>query len=299
MNIFIYLNNFLIRKFKDNLKLLIKFFFPKILLIISKVFNIKFATIAEEKIGHLVYACDIYARRVILKDTEPNVLIVIDNPCNYTILEIFKQRLNFIQSSFLKKLINISREQLIKNKTFHLLVDDQRSYKEYYNFKSPWTLSDKQNSYGRKVIKEWGIGENDWWVCFHGRDSNYLKKLFPNRNFDYHNYRDFDPNTMIDGMMEIVKNKGFVIIMGDKDADKINIKHPNVIHYNKLYKNDFLEVFLSANAHFFLGNSSGLKAIANAFNVPIACVNQIGYHLMIQQSNSLLIYKKLLCNKKK
>ena len=55
MNIFIYLNNFLIRKFKDNLKLLIKFFFPKILLIISKVFNIKFATIAEEKIGHLVY----------------------------------------------------------------------------------------------------------------------------------------------------------------------------------------------------------------------------------------------------
>ena len=178
-------------------------FFSKILLIISRVFNIKFATIAEEKIGHLVYACDFYARRVILKETNPNVLIVIEDPCNYTILEIFKQRLNFIQSSFLKKLINISRELLIRNKTYYILEDEQRSYKEYYNFESPWILSKKQNRNGRKIIKKWGISENDWWVCFHGRDPNYLKKLFPDINSEYHNYRDFDSNTMIDGMMEV------------------------------------------------------------------------------------------------
>ena len=103
---------------------------------------------------------------------------------------------------------------------------------------------------------------------------------------------------MIDGMMEVVKNNGFVIIMGDEDAYPVEIDHPKIIHYNKLYKNDFLEVFLSVNARFFLGNSSGLKAIANAFNVPIACINQIGYSLMIQQSNSLLIYKSYSVKRK-
>lgn len=286
---------------KSNLKKLIKliiiFFIPKFLKIINHFFNIKFSTIAEEKIGHLVYACDIHVRRSTLKKNTFKLIIIIDNPCNYTILNIFKNKLCFFHAPLFKKFINISKIKLMENGCFFSLNEYQRSYIEYYDFKSPWSLSDDQINLGYKIVSDWGIKEDNWWVCFHGRDPTYLKKLFPDRNFDYHNYRDFDANTMILGMKEVIKNNGFVIIMGDKDADKINIKHPRVIHYNKLYKNDFLEVFLSARALFFVGNSSGLKSIANAFNVPIACINQIGFNLMIQQKNSLMIYKKLFCNK--
>lgn len=285
----------------------IKLIFKKCVLMFSLIvfqllyffFNIKFSTIAEDRIGFLTYSCDILIRRNRKKRKPFKLYIVIDNPCNDTILNLFKREINFIYSSFLKRIINSIVHDLIKRKIYFPVNEDIRSYSEYYKTKPSISLNENQLKLGYSLIKKWGIKKNDWWVCFHGRDQNYLKSKYPGRNFNYHNYRDFDPNTMIEGMLEVVRRGGIAIIMGDRNSKEISVDHEKIIFYNEKYSSDFLDVFLSAKAKFFIGNSSGLKAISQAFNVPVAATNQIGFNLILQPKNSLTIYKKLYSINKK
>ena len=86
--------------------------------------------------------------------------------------------------------------------------------------------------------------------------------------------------------------------MGDKNSKKVNVKNKKIIHYNQNNNSDFMDVFLCAKAKFFIGNSSGLKAISQCFDVPIAASNQIGFNVLLQPTNSLLIYKKLFSMQK-
>jgi putative glycosyltransferase (TIGR04372 family) len=279
------------------LKLISKKFILKtfllILQLINYFFNIKFSTIAEDRIGFLTYSCNMLIRRNRITNKTFKLFIVIDKPCNTTILGLFKRELNFIHSAILKKLINNTVKDLIKKDIYFVIDEGIRCYSEHIKTPPSIFLNQNQINFGYKEINKFGISKKDWWVCFHGRDSNYLKSLYPNRSFDYHNYRDFDPNTMILGMMEVIKRGGFAIIMGDKNSIDININHDKIIFYNKKYSSDFLDVFLSAQAKFFIGNSSGLKAVSQSFNVPVAAINQIGFNLILQPSKSLTIYKKL------
>jgi putative glycosyltransferase (TIGR04372 family) len=238
-------------------------------------------------------------RRNRLKKKPFKLYIIINKACNKTLLNLFKRELNFIHSPILKILINLTVKELIEKEIYFSINEDIRSYSEHYKTNPSIFLTEKQIKIGYQKIDKFGITKKDWWVCFHGRDSNYLKTLYPDRSFEYHNYRDFNPNTMISGIMEVVKRGGFAVIMGDKNSENINAKHKNIIFYNKKYSSDFLDVFLSARAKFFVGNSSGLKAISQAFNVPVAATNQIGFNVILQPSNSLIIYKKLYSLEKK
>ena len=284
---------------KRKVKPIIIIIFSNLIYLLHHIFNLEFSSIGEDRIGSLAAACDMYLRKKKIIKSKSKIVIFIDNPCNATLLNLFKKKIIFINSTFLKKLINISKHHLINKKLYHVVQENLHSYEEYNNTNPEIYLSTNQKIFGYKQIKLWGITKNDWWVCFHGRDCNYLKKQFPDRNFYYHNYRDFDPNTMIEAMKEVISRGGYVIIMGDKDNVSIEIENDKIIHYNKKHKTDFLDVFLCAEAKFFCGNSSGLKAISQCFNVPISAVNQIGFNVLLQPRNSLLIYKKIFSKDKK
>lgn len=283
---------------KKLLKPIVIFNVTKIFIILNFLFKIKVSTIAEDRIGYLAAACDLYLRKINLKNKKERVLIFIDNPCNSTLLNLFKKKMNFINCAFIKRLINISKSQLINRNIFVKIEENLYAYSEYNKSKPTILLRKCQKIDGYNQISKWGIGENDWWVCFHGRDENYLNIKYPNKNFSYHSYRNFDINTMSKGINEVISRGGYAIIMGDKESDQLTRRHKKIIHYNKFYKTDFLDIFLCSNAKFFVGNSSGLKAVSQCFNVPICVTNQIGFNFLIQNKNSLIIYKKLFSTEK-
>jgi putative glycosyltransferase (TIGR04372 family) len=283
---------------KKILKPIVIFNVTKIFIILNFLFKIKVSTIAEDRIGYLAAACDLYLRKINLKNKKEIVLIFIDNPCNLTLLNLLKKNMNFINSSLIKRLVNISKSQLIISNIFVNIEEDLYAYSEYNKSKSTILLSEYQKIDGYNQISKWGISENDWWVCFHGRDENYLNIKYPNKNFSYHSYRNFDINTMSKGINEVISRGGYAIVMGDKESNQLARRHKKIIHYNKLYRTDFLDIFLCSNAKFFVGNSSGLKAVSQSFNVPICVANQIGFNFLIQNNNSLIIYKKLFSTKK-
>ena len=284
---------------KKKIKHIILFLFTYCIYVCNFIFKIKFSTVSEDRIGGIAAACDMHLRREKIDNLNTKLCFFIDNPCNYTLLGLLKKRNIFIKSKFLKTLLNLSKDKLIKKNIYIPVTEDLHSYREFYKTKPQIFLSLKQKKFGYQEISKWGIKENDWWVCFHGRDSNYLKKKYPNINFDYHNYRDFNPNTMIDAILTVISKGGYAIIMGEDDNETLNIDNKKLIHYNKKYKTDFLDIFLCAEAKFFIGNSSGLKAVSQCFNVPIAATNQIGFNVLLQPINSLTIYKKLYSIEKK
>lgn len=278
---------------KKKLKPTILFIFTCFIYICNYIFKIKFSTISEDRIGGIAAACDMYLRREEIDNLNTKLIFFIDNPCNYTLLGLLKKRNVFIKSKFLKILLNLSKNKLIKKNIYIPITENLHSYREFYKTKPQISLSPEQRMFGYEEISKWGLKKNDWWVCFHGRDSNYLKKKYPNVNFNYHNYRDFNPNTMTDAMLTVISKGGYAVIMGENDNETLNINNKKIIHYNKKYKTDFLDIFLCAEAKFFIGNSSGLKAVSQCFNVPIAATNQIGFNVLLQPANSLTIYKKL------
>jgi len=117
-----------------------------------------------------------YLRREKIDNLNTKLIFFIDNPCNHNLLGLLKKRNIFIKSKFLKTLLNLSKDKLIKKNIYISITENLHSYREFNKTKPQIFLSPEQKMFGYQEISKWGIKENDWWVCFHGRDSNYLKK---------------------------------------------------------------------------------------------------------------------------
>jgi len=269
-------------------------------LFFKRIFNIFFVTHSEERIGEILPACDQYLRKKIINPSGSRVICVIGKPCNRTLINIIKKKMSFIESQFFKDLIKISHKKLLEKNLIFPFADDHFSFGLHYKVGPQLNLSKQQIETGFSQIKKMGINRDDWWVCFHVRDPSYLKDLYQNRDMSYHNYRDFSEETMHKGIEEVTRRGGFVILMSDISKES-SLKHnPFVVKYNKnTFKTDFLDIFLTTQAKFFVGSSSGLRYVPTSFGVPVALCNHIGFNFLLPTENSLMIFKKLFCLKKK
>ena len=88
-------------------------------------------------------------------------------------------------------------------------------------------------------------------------------------------------------------------LWSDKNKSTNFVNNSKVIQYNKkTFKSDFLDIFLSSEARFFIGNTSGITSVPKILGTPVGVCNQIGFNFLLNQKNSLTIYKKLFCVKK-
>lgn len=269
-------------------------------LISKSLFNIKFtSSVAGESIGGLAASCDLFIRKNILLPNKFKVCFIIRNGCNKTLINMFKKHIFIFESNLCKILFDLSKEKLIKHELFINVIENQHAYKEYDVLSPQLVLSSKQKKIGYSLLlNELGITKNDWWVCFHVRSPGYLEKLHKGRDFSYHNYRDFSEESLHEGVKEVTDRGGYAILMSDKNKSP-NFKYNNkVIQYNKnTFKSDFLDIFLSAEARFFIGSSSGFTTVPKILGTLVGVCNQTPFNHLLNQKNSLMIFKKLLCLK--
>ena len=135
-----------------------------------------------------------------------------------------------------------------------------------------FTQSEKEK--GENLLTEFGLKKNDEWICIHNRDSLYLESQFPQKNFSYHDYRNF---SIVDLKVaaEFFANKGyFVFRAGNLQREKLETNNSKIIDYaNSKLKNDFLDVYLLAKSKFYLGSSSGPMNLSVSFKKPAYGVN--------------------------
>jgi len=118
---------------------------------------------------------------------------------------------------------------------------------------------------GRELIKNFGIDENQWFVCLHVRESG--SKL------DKDHFRNFQIQEYFKAIEYITEQGGYVFRVGDSAMSKIP-KMKNVIDYaNHEENSDFLDVYLGARCKFTIAVSSGFWTIPHFFGKPVLITN--------------------------
>lgn len=269
-------------------------------LVLAKVILKKkyvFCWINGFRIGHLAANTELFLRR--LKNTDyynkNNIYIgfcYYFPICNHQLLKMFKRVLPIIESRLFEKLMNT----WIKNTEFsHRLPFNSNEYYEYNNFEPRLTFTAEERKRGRQLLSQLGIGENDWFVCFHARDSKYL-----GAGSEHLDYRNSDINNYLKAAEYLAEKGGHVIRMGAAvDKPLPHKRHSRIIDYALENRSDFMDVYLSAHCKFFLGNTAGIHGISMIFGIPVALANYIPIDVAPYRKEDLFIQKKLWSEKEK
>ena len=86
----------------------------------------------------------------------------------------------------------------------------------------------------------------------------------------------------------------FNILSKKSHCKKLTYENPKFIDYATLYRNDFLDVFLTAHAKFFIGTAGGATDLAILFDVPVLGVNYIQIGVSPPAKNAIFIPKRII-----
>lgn len=126
----------------------------------------------------------------------------------------------------------------------------------------------------RAEFRRLGIKEGTPWVCFHARDSAYLNRIEPARDWRYHDCRNSSINNYIEAAEELSRRGYYAIRMGSVVEKDLPVTgNPGIIDCTGPRRNDFLDIYLPAKCRFFLAGNSGLAAVSETFRRPIAWAN--------------------------
>lgn len=298
---------------KKYFKLLIKLLlFPGVIILIFylKFFDRKVVFLRTSRLGDFMITTEYFLRTN--TDTDKYILIINNYSCansfitNRYYYEIKKRKFCTISNNYIvrglywfKDFINyfsLEKEMLTYN--------DFNSKNEYrYSYTYPIfakTDSIIDINYFKKDIlnlkKSLKINEKNF-VCLHVRDSFYLKKKFPNDNWDYHDFRNANIDEYID-IINYLNSKNFFVIKLGENENIINytkLKFPNMyidFSHNNFYSSKN-EMLLSFFCEFMIGTYSGISHSQQILNKPMIFMNVTPFIEKPYGYKNMFIPKKL------
>ena len=144
----------------------------------------------------------------------------------------------------------------------------------------------------RKMV---GLAESDWFVVLHMRDSTYGESQGLDETQRQHRNQSLDASLAAVDL--ITARGGWVIRLGDAKAPAIPAL-PRLFDYARCAdREEWLDVYLCADAAFYWGTSSGPISLAWAFGKPIAASNWIPLASPPPQSQTIFTAKQIWLSK--
>jgi putative glycosyltransferase (TIGR04372 family) len=140
---------------------------------------------------------------------------------------------------------------------------------------TPVFFTQKEERFGRDMLKKMGILADKPFVCFLARDPTYLNFVFPKDDFYYHNYRDVAIENYYLMAQKLAEKGYFVIRMGAKVHKPFATDNPMIIDYATKYRSEFLDIYLSAKCTFFVSSNAGLDEVPKLFKRPTVYTNMV------------------------
>ena len=229
--------------------------------------------------------------------------------CNRQWLKMWKRVLRVTPfGTFLDLVTKLSR--ILPNHAPHSLPMENISHRTLGNQREHLELilacktshiffTPEEKTYGQKALEKLGVPANQPFVCFHARDSAYLDLVYPDRSWNYHDFRDSDINHYVDSAEELAKCGYYMIRMGAIVKDNVTFSSEAIIDYAKSGKRtDFLDIYLGANCKFFICSQTGISIVPEVFRCPLVYVNFSALEqLPVFVQNGLIIPKKLYSRK--
>jgi putative glycosyltransferase (TIGR04372 family) len=157
------------------------------------------------------------------------------------------------------------------------------------------SFTDREKARGEGALRVLGVGEAGRYVCFHARDSAYLSRLHPTTDWAYHDYRDCDIKTYVPAMRGLAREGLFSVRMGAVVKEALDTDDPKIIDYaTSGARSEFLDIYLPANAEFFVVSDAGIFAVSAIFRRPVVFTNFIPFGPVHTWSEDYLTIPKKL-----
>lgn len=134
-----------------------------------------------------------------------------------------------------------------------------------------WRVGSNTERVGRDALRKWGISDQDWWVCFHVRESGFYG------DHESSPYRNADVRSYMGAMREVIERGGWVVRLGDPSMAKIPVADRVIDLAHDPLKSPRLDAFFIQNCAAFVGMQSGLMDSAILFGKPLLITNMYGW----------------------
>ncbi len=264
---------------------------PVVLVIrlINPWFLVRFGAINSSRIGHFagnteIYLCELDAglNRPLQRYVD---FFYMSKPiCNDQLAIMCRRVLRVWPSWILIPIVRIN--SMLPGGTVHDVGNNTMQDQDVHNLleRYPTHLEflEEEKARGEVGLLAMGIPIEAPFICLTVRDSAYLS----DSHWSYHNYRDSNVQNYILAAKELADRGYFVIRMGAKVHEAMNVSHPKIIDYaTNGMRSDFMDIYLGAKCSFCISTSTGWDAIPYIFRKPVAYVNlmSLGYLFAIRR----------------
>lgn len=259
--------------------------------------RLRFAQMIHTRIGHLATNTDIFVRRLRMNGRPPRtryIFVAANTPdvANHELIALWKRHIPVIDRGPLNHFLRFIWPAFSRSRFVVDLPHRSTEYREFILVDPVVRLSASDEARGRNRLKEMGIGDNDWFVCFHNREAGYYSYTNPDGDYSYHDYRDSDVRNYLMAARLIAEKGGYALRMGAVVKDKLSdLGEARIIDYASRYRDEFMDIYLPAKCRFFVGTASGLAQVPLMFDRPIAYANCVPLCFLQHGKSSYFIPK--------
>ena len=231
-----------------------------------------------------------------------------DKVFNKQIAKMWKRKLNFFSPYLLDPISRVNK--LIPGWKIHTLefssglygASDRDLNNLFEKYKPILEFTKDEKIYGKQMLEEFGLKNEDKFVCLVVRDGAYQLKKVPSRyrDWSYHDYRNFNIDNFVLAAEELAKRGYHVFRMGSNVEKPFNSKNPKIIDYaNSNLRSDFMDIYLGAKCSFCISTGTGFLSLCSIFGKPKAMITVPFAASHTHKENYLLMTKHHILKKEK
>jgi putative glycosyltransferase (TIGR04372 family) len=272
-----------------------------VLRIVSPWFLVRWGGLISSRLGHFaanteLYLCERDVGINVPKKRHVDLFYMAYKPiCNQQLAKMWKRVLRIWPTWILAPISFVNR--LIPGGAVHEIGNNTQNDRDVHNLlgsSAPHLkFNDEEEKRGYAELKKMGIPQNAKYVCIHARGPAYLASICSIGDTYYLNYRDSDINNFVHAAESLAEQGYYVVRMGAKPEKALNVNNPKIIDYACLHRSDFMDIFMAAHCHFYIGDSCGINSIPFIFRRLVATTNIVPLeYVATWNERDLFIHKK-------
>ena len=254
-----------------------------------------------DRIGHLASEFDCFLKELKLGRRPRRRWFVVASRgqvANACLLEYWKLHVAVVQQPVIALLLEAMARHGV------MVIDISRNMPvlkgtaNYYSVLAQWgdrppllTLGEEHRERGWITLENIGVPREAWFVAIHAREPG-----FSAHDESAHAHRNSDIRKLIPAIREIRRRGGWVFRMGDPSMQPLPTVDGVIDYAHHSSRSDWMDVFLCAEARFFVGNTSGLYLLSTVFGTPCALANVIPSSHLAFAPTDLSILKLIWSN---
>ncbi len=254
-----------------------------VLYLMEPFYKIRFVMMQTQRIGEFAGSMEILLRKWKADGFPARTRFFFCGvePCNRQLFDMYARQSGCMHESlWATRLLSAWRPVVERTRflTRRPQFDDELFF--WNRVKPVLSFTDSEESRGEKALREMGIPEGSWFICFHVRDGSYLRAWRPEHGNTWQktDWKNASLANYLPAADYITSLGGYVVRLGavvDEPLPKTG--NAKIVDYATKHRSDFMDIYLAAKCRFFLGSGSGIDMLASIFGVPSAIANLILY----------------------